>query len=345
MLVLLWGVEADPPLTEVREQLHLLGVATKFIDQRCVLQTEVELLAGEEVSGSVRIQGECIDLGKVTAVYLRPYESVRLASIASAGPESAVWQHAAHVDDILASWSEITPALVVNRCTAMATNGSKPYQLERIRSLGWSVPETLITTDPGAARAFWKHHGEVVYKSVSSIRSRVSRLRAEHVERFSSLISCPTQFQRYIAGTDHRVHVVGDEVFACEVQCAADDYRYAGDEPPEVQACSLPPDLEDKCRRLSYGLQLPFAGIDLRRTPEGEWFCFEVNPSPAFTYYQEATSQPIGQALARLLSSARPGGLISGWQLASHRSRVCRSLNQEINRLPMPELRICTTGI
>jgi hypothetical protein len=46
---------------------------------------------------------------------------------------------------------------------------------------------------------------------------------------------------------------------------------------------------------------LSVAGLDLRRTPGGDWFCFEVNPSPAFTYYEQITSQPIGQALALLL--------------------------------------------
>jgi hypothetical protein len=48
-------------------------------------------------------------------------------------------------------------------------------------------------------------------------------------------------------------------------------------------------------------MNLSIAGIDLRRTPAGEWFCFEVNPSPAFSYYEQVTGQPIGQALALLL--------------------------------------------
>jgi hypothetical protein len=39
-------------------------------------------------------------------------------------------------------------------------------------------------------------------------------------------------------------------------------------------------------------------------TPEGEWFCFEVNPSPAFLYYQQATGQPIATAVAGLLAAA-----------------------------------------
>jgi len=304
VLVLLWGLEADSPLVEVRDQLDLLNVPTKFVDQRRVLETEIQLSVGETVEGCIRMGSEIIHLEDVSAAYVRPYESVGLPQIVAAGPESAAWEHAVHVDDILASWSELTSALVVNRFSASAANGSKPHQLERIRRLGWSVPETLITTDADEARAFWKHHGEVIYKSVSGIRSRVSRLRVEHAERFADLSSCPTQFQQYISGIDYRVHVVDDKVFACEVRCDADDYRYSDNEAPEIRTFSLPHDLEEQCRRLAAAMNLPLAGIDLRRTQQGEWFCFEVNPSPAFTYYQLMTGQPIGEAVALLLANA-----------------------------------------
>jgi hypothetical protein len=317
MLVLLWGLGADPPLAKVHNELRSMNVPMAFVDQRRVLETEIEMATGHRIEGAISIGHQRIDLAEVTAVYLRPFESARLPRIAAAGFESPSWKHAAEVDDILVSWSEMTPALVVNRCSAMAANGSKPYHLAQIRNLGWSVPETLITTDPEAAQAFWDHYGEVVYKSVSSVRSRVSRLRQEHLERFPDLTSCPTQFQQYIAGVDHRVHVVGDEVFACEVHCDADDYRYPRDKGPEIRACSLPPLLREKCRNLAAAMNLSFAGIDLRRTPEGEWFCFEVNPSPGFTYYEEATGQPIARAVARLLADATlPSGRAQGTRAA-----------------------------
>ena len=50
-------------------------------------------------------------------------------------------------------------------------------------------------------------------------------------------------------------------------------------------------------------MNLPVAGIDLRRTPEGEWHCLEVNPSPAFSYYQAHAGLPISEAIARLLAA------------------------------------------
>jgi glutathione synthase/RimK-type ligase-like ATP-grasp enzyme len=116
------------------------------------------------------------------------------------------------------------------------------------------------------------------------------------------IVSCPTQFQQCINGTDYRVHVVGEEAFASEVLCDADDYRYPGQHALEVRPYDLPAELESQCRKLATSLQLPVAGIDLRRTSTSEWFCFEVNPSPGFTYYEEATGQPIANSIARLLA-------------------------------------------
>jgi hypothetical protein len=302
-LVLLWGLEVDPVLAAVRNQLSDLEVPTVLADQAKVLATEIRLDVGESIEGSLRTPDYEIDLNAVTAVYVRPHDCRWLPAIAEAGPQSSAWLHAVEVDDILTSWSEITPALVVNRVDAMAVNGSKPYQSTQIRDLGFSVPETLITTDPAAAAEFWERHGTVIYKSVSAVRSRVTRLCREHIERLGDISCCPTQFQQYIDGTDYRVHVVGDEVFACEVICDADDYRYPGPHPVEIRSCRLPEEVEERSRLMAAAMQLSVAGIDLRRTPGGTWFCFEVNPSPGFICYEEMTGQPIAQAIARLLAN------------------------------------------
>jgi glutathione synthase/RimK-type ligase-like ATP-grasp enzyme len=240
----------------------------------------------------------------VTAVYFRPYDPRQLPDVESAGQGSAAWHHALAVEDALWVWVELTPALVVNRPSAQATNNSKPHQAERIRSLGFEVPDTLITTDPDAAREFWATHGTVVYKSISGVRSIVSFLTPEHSERLEHVSWCPTQFQRYVPGTDYRVHVVGDEVFACEIVSEAADYRYAARQGADVKihACGVPEDCADRCRKLAAAMELVVAGVDLRRTPDGTWYCFEVNPSPGFTYYQETSNQLIDEAIARLLA-------------------------------------------
>jgi len=106
-----------------------------------------------------------------------------------------------------------------------------------------------------------------------------------------------------VPGDNVRVHTVGDDLFATRVHSEAVDYRYARREGAgvEMRPTTLPPDTADACLRVSRALQLPLAGIDFKLTPDGEFVCFEVNPSPGFLYYEQYTGQPISAALADLL--------------------------------------------
>jgi glutathione synthase/RimK-type ligase-like ATP-grasp enzyme len=302
-VILLWGLPGDSPLARVRSALCRREATVAFIDQRHVLETEVELRVDGTVQGVVRTPDRVILLDQVTAAYVRPYSSAQLPAVERAGPFSAAWQHAVSIDDAMACWADLAPAHVVNRPAAMATNSAKPYQALFIQAIGFEVPATLVTTDPHAVREFWAEHGTVIYKSLSGVRSIVSRLEDRHNARLDRVRWCPTQFQQYIPGTDYRVHVVGDEVFGCEIRSPADDYRYAAGQGLGVEICpyQLPQDVADRCRALTRSLGLSVTGIDFRRDPEGSWYCFEVNPSPAFTYYQNASDQPIDEAIADLL--------------------------------------------
>ncbi len=302
-MILLWGLPGDSPLARVHAALCRREASVAFVDQRDVLDTEVELQVDATVRGVLRKPGLVVSLDQVTAAYVRPYSSAQLPAIERAGPLSAAWQHAVGIDDALISWADLTSACVVNRPAAMASNNSKPFQALFIAEAGFDVPATLVTTDPGAVREFWAEHAALIYKSLSGVRSIVSQLEARHQARLERVRWCPTQFQQYIPGTDYRVHVVGDEIFACQVSSLADDYRYAARQglDVEISPYQLPPDVADRCRALTKSLGMHVTGIDFRRDPEGRWYCFEVNPSPAFTYYQNASNQPIDEAIADLL--------------------------------------------
>lgn len=306
MLTLLWGLPGDSPLDAVYQALQDRGSPTVFLDQREIAKIEIYLSVGHSIAGEIITPQGIFDLDAIAGVYLRPYDSRRLPFIAKAGSESEIWQHATAVDEALLSWVEMTSALVLNRPSAMASNNSKPYQLQKIRQAGFLVPDTLVTTDPDAVYEFWKQHGSVIYKSISSTRSQVTRLSVEHHQRLAKVAWCPTQFQQYIPGQDYRVHVVGEAVFACAIASTADDYRYPNQttDYPQLKHDVLPLEIEQQCRQLAATLKLPLAGIDLRQTSKGEWYCFEVNPSPGYTFYQQETNQPISFAIAQLLTQS-----------------------------------------
>src|SRR6266436_3515530 len=84
-MILLWGLSADTPLAAVRDALEQQGHPIAFIDQRTVLDTEVELGVGLSVEGRVRTRTQVIDLSTVTAAYLRFYSSQQLPVVERAG--------------------------------------------------------------------------------------------------------------------------------------------------------------------------------------------------------------------------------------------------------------------
>jgi glutathione synthase/RimK-type ligase-like ATP-grasp enzyme len=302
-MILLLGVPADAPLAMVQAELTRQGQAVVLVDQREVLKTEVDVAFGHDVAGTLQIGERIVELSSITAVYLRSYGLDQLPALRDLDRKGPEWLHAVNVTDIITAWTELSSALVINRLSVMASNGSKPYQSRIIRAHGFEIPDTLVTTDPKAVREFWLRYGTVIYKSISGVRSIVNRLTAQNAHRLSDLRWCPTQFQQYIPGNDYRVHVVGEEIFACEIISEADDYRYASRRglTTSLQPWQIPAALAQRCRDLARNLELPVAGIDLRYHPAGEWFCFEVNPSPAFAYFENETGQPIAAAVARLL--------------------------------------------
>jgi glutathione synthase/RimK-type ligase-like ATP-grasp enzyme len=308
-VILLWGLSGDGPFDRVHAALDRRGAPVTLVEQRMVLKTSAELTFDEEFSGTLCVDGDLVPLDAVGAVYWRTYDVHRLPVVLAAneaGGDGTALRAAWALEEAIVVWLEMTTACVVNRPSSMVSNGSKPYQLEILSTHGFDVPATLITTDPEAVLRFWTEHASVIYKSISGTRSVVSRLDESHLSRLEYVTWCPTQFQQFVPGRDHRVHVVGDDIFACEVLSDADDYRYAGlhGEPASLRVARLPDDVAERCVAVTRLLGLHLAGIDLRRAPDGRWFCFEVNPSPGFSYYEAHTGQPIADAIASYLVSA-----------------------------------------
>ena len=269
----------------------------------------MEVAAGE-ATGCLAIAGRCHRLGDFGGVYLRLMDDQLLPALHGEPPESPRRRRWRALHDALARWSEISPARVVNRVAATMSNASKPYQSQLIRAHGFSVPETLVTNDPEQALDFRARHGRVIFKSMSGVRSIVQTLEDGDLERLGRIRWCPTQFQQFVGGTNVRVHTVGEAVFATAVTTGATDYRYASrqvGEPAQLAAVNLASDLAERCVGLARAFGLAFAGVNLKLTPEGQVYCFEVNPSPAFSYYEGHTGQPIARTLARYLAGGYSG--------------------------------------
>ncbi len=309
-MIVLWGLRGDGPLAAVAQALTDSGDDVELLDQARTAELCLDLAVGDGLGGTIRTPARRIPVEDIQSIYLRPYDFRRIPATERAGEGSDLWRHAEAFDDALLTWTEITDARVVNRSSAMASNSSKPYQSLSIADAGFSTPSTLVTNDVDELREFASTHPGVIYKSASGIRSVVRRLDSLDDDRLANLRWCPTQFQAFVPGVDYRVHVVDEETFVCRVTSEAVDYRYGARDglAPTLTADRLPDDVTQRCVRLARSLGLVVAGIDLRETEDGQMYCFEVNPSPGFTFFEDATDQPIAAAVAHLLARRGDGG-------------------------------------
>jgi glutathione synthase/RimK-type ligase-like ATP-grasp enzyme len=290
------GITHEPPIAGLLRQLTRLALPHFMIDQRRLAGGDVHSWWADGAAGGlISVGRDQIPLEDVTGVYTRLTDWSVLPGI-SVNPE--MLERAYHIHHALESWLEVTSARVVNRTSVNDTNNSKPYQALIIRQ-HFDIPATLVTNDPERAQAFRDDFREVIYKSISGERSIVATFSDQDIDRLPLLMNSPVQFQEHIAGVDVRVHVVGSDVFATRVESSATDYRYDESGIGLMAPFRLPGNIADECILLTHRLGLELSGIDLRFADDGRVVCFEVNPSPAYIVYEDATGQPITTTLAR----------------------------------------------
>ena len=298
-MILVMGELEEPMIEDTIQELEARGADHRHLSpEHFPHQASLSLGLPHSESGIRWRDGTVVKWADVTSIYHRlgftHFEAEEEYSEAEQAYASAEFM------SLLNPVLNTISARVVNRPLASSTNASKPFQTNLIQQAGFFIPETLVTNEPERAVEFYEEHGgQVIYKSISYVRSIVKQMKKEDLERLDTLRTCPVQLQEMVQGVDHRVHVMGERVFAHRIQAVENDYRY--DKQAEIVAHELDEETEERCIELARILDMEIAGVDLRITPDGEAYCFEVNPSPAFSWYEVRTGQPITAALCDLL--------------------------------------------
>jgi len=301
-MILLAGIPSEPPLAMAIAAAERAGIAHAVLNQRdSAMAGLCVAMDGVEPRGTLQTRDGVVALEAVRGVFLRLMDAALLPE-ARRDPASAVRARVFHA--VLQDWLETTPAVVLNRLGPSSGNASKPAQARALARRGWRVPASLVSSDPESVLAFRAAHGRVIYKSASGVRSIVTEFTDTDMRRLWRLRALPVQFQELVPGTDLRVHVVGQRLFVTEAVTEALDYRYGGrsGQPARLRAATLPDEVAARCVATAKALALPLCGIDLRRRPDGEFVAFEVNPAPAYSWYQESTGQPIAEAIVDYLA-------------------------------------------
>ena len=219
----------------------------------------------------------------------------------------------------LFAWSESTEALTglwraldcfwMNPPAADEIGQRKVRQLQLARRVGLSVPDTLITNDPGSARAFVVNHLEpgVIRKALRNIAEAprsTALVTADDLTRIDDVRYAPVTFQQFVpADLDLRVIVVEDDIFHAAIRSEPQyqtDYRM-GIGTAEFFPYTLPDGVAFALIELHRRLGLVYGASDFRVTPTGEHVFLEVNPAGEYLFASERSGQPVPQAIAACL--------------------------------------------
>jgi glutathione synthase/RimK-type ligase-like ATP-grasp enzyme len=192
---------------------------------------------------------------------------------------------------------------------------NKLWQLDVAKSMGLSVPDSIVTNDPIAAKGFIERNRPVVVKPLSS-----GMLDEQHISFTNELIDWDPSLSEEIAlgphffqlevvkAADVRVTVVDRVVFACRILSQSRentrvDFRRFEEDIPEHQIVELPQDLQDRLVSLVKNLGLRFGAIDLVEDRNGHYWFLEINPSGQWGWIEQLTGVPIADTIVSALSA------------------------------------------
>jgi glutathione synthase/RimK-type ligase-like ATP-grasp enzyme len=231
-----------------------------------------------------------------------------------AQPARATWAVGEAAEALAGVWQTL-PARWVNDPDRARAASLKPRQLPLAAKVGFRVPDTLVSNDSEAVRAFVDDHpAGVICKPIRD--GHVPTHQGEGLF-FTSLVTAEmVAFERFGAepyllqelipkSADVRVTVIGGRVFGTRIhsQDHADarvDWRRVDPRQLHHEPVTLPPETATACVRLLEEFGLLFGAIDLAETNDGYVF-FEVNPSGQWAWIEKLTGQPLRSALADLL--------------------------------------------
>lgn len=318
-MILVISHEQDPHAERVIRHLgadgqHVLLLNLSELPDRAALSIEYDR-RGQPRIDYVRASGASYALHDVTSVWWRRPQVPDLSSVTD--PEVNLFTANEWNEAINGLW-QLLDARWMNDPTSDDAASRKARQLRVAAEVGLRVPRTLITSDPQRARRFVDESGPTgtIYKTFScthAIWRETRLLKSEHMAHLNAVRVAPVIFQEFIpAESDLRITAVGGKLFAAAIRSVARDglvdFRMSvGD--AALSAEELPKEVSDRLLALLKRLGLVYGAIDMRRTPEGEYYFFEVNTAGEFLFIEDRTDQPIARAIADWL--AEPSALRS----------------------------------
>ncbi len=316
MYVLILGQPDDTRCQRLADQINLTSYQAVIFDTRTIAGSASLSWYPHRHDGELCIDDKTILLSQVVAGYWLNYTPVSSANggLSNMAREQLI---SAEYTGLLYILFRFPGIRWINPADAIILHQCKGIQLYHAQQAGLNIPPTLITNHFVAASAFMHTDSAIIAKPVQGgayTRLLSSAMKHEHYLK-SRLSRCPATFQQFIAGTNIRSYIVGEQIISAELRSNAVDFRL--DEATHMLPHSLPAALHKKSLLLARQFSLLWAAIDWRLTPEGRYIFLEINPAPHFSRFEDE----VGISISTLLAGLLPANTCSFSDLTTHVKR------------------------
>jgi glutathione synthase/RimK-type ligase-like ATP-grasp enzyme len=211
-------------------------------------------------------------------------------------------------------WRTIPEELWLNHPKMLWMASSKVEQLNRAMSIGFNIPDTLISSQKEKIEEFLKRKKKVICKAIRHgfvkdknkvMLAGTKRVPDNFIDRFDDWYSLPMIYQEeLIKGIDIRAVVVGEKVFAANIIADQSDdgnidWRVSQIEGKHInhQAADLPNGIKQKCVQIVKSFGLRYSSIDLIRDIKGKYYFLELNPNGQWAWIEQLTGHAIRDSI------------------------------------------------
>lgn len=254
-------------------------------------------------------------LNSISAVYFRQPISPNFEFAQS--PMEKEFAQTELTEMLRSLWRVIPENLWLNHPRKLWLSSNKVDQLLAAISVGFAVPDTLISYSIESIRSFiLKKKNNVISKAVRHgfvraedkvLLAGTQRLPENYIKQFDSYAPVPMNYQEEIKkGSDFRVVVVGNQVFPTSIKIDNSediDWRIVDLKGGQIihERAELPKSIEQKCLSIVKHFGLNYSSIDLVQSCQGEYFFLELNPNGQWAWIEQLTGYPIRDAIINFL--------------------------------------------
>jgi hypothetical protein len=302
----------------VRQRLAEWGYPVRLCLTDRILEGTDQFVISISPTGALEMayEGESIAPDRIAAAWYWKVGGFRVANAEqnvakqlSLVNELTMWNHTI--------WGLFPDEIWINSPRRTAQAEAKLQQLLTARSVGFAIPESLVTNDwARIENGLLAASGKIVVKTLRGVIADTNELKVMFTtvldqpaisEIREETTPFPGLYQPFLTkAREWRVTVVGDNVFPASIYTtdeAKDDWRIHQMNPSVTfRHEPLPDEIEQMCRAYLKAMELRYGAFDFVEQSDGQIIFLECNPGGQHNWLEQELGLPIADAIASELA-------------------------------------------